>query len=413
MRSATPPSRRLQLAFKIIAIGCGIVLLLAAAHTGSQAMDFATFSSFVANQIQSTSQLQWLFGLIFLSAGIFFVPVMASKQRTFIGDRDLSNDSYVLYLIDKYQIEKNLVLDQHTACDKIFSSINDALAYVHLIECPITDIVAPVSTISAAESSVVEEGQQPPTSESIEAETVGLKNPFLNVQHPADQVLTQTWGDARRLKVSGILGAILFTVVLGGLYYANSNSVRYTPKPIAPITPVLPVAETPNSDQVVAGTIPNQEVTSTNDAKETLKPLVSTPINERWIGTWTAESAKLKLSVTANTLILNGEEFTWTGTRPKGVVQCCLAFYEGSTNKSDLLARIAGAQDSGVTLKPEAQKTLALVNSLGEGNFKRIVFADPYLKKYFFIYDQNFVYRISRDLGDKVDVVIEQLKKQE
>ena len=78
-----------------------------------------------------------------------------------------------------------------------------------------------------------------------------------------------------------------------------------------------------------------------------------------------------------------------------------------------LLARISGAQDTAATLKPEAQKTLTMVNNLSEGNFKRIVFADPFLKKYFFIYDQNFVYRISRDLGDKADVVIEQFKKQE
>jgi hypothetical protein len=41
------------------------------------------------------------------------------------------------------------------------------------------------------------------------------------------------------------------------------------------------------------------------------------------------------------------------------------------------------------------------------------VLADPYLKKHFFIYDQNHVYRISRDLGDKEDVVVEQFKKQE
>ena len=111
--------------------------------------------------------------------------------------------------------------------------------------------------------------------------------------------------------------------------------------------------------------------------------------------------------------MLNEEEFAWTGTRPKGIVQCCLAFYEGATTKSDLLVRIAGAQEHEVVPKPETQKTLALVNGLSDGNFKRIVFADPFLKKYFFIYDQNQVYRISRDLGDKADVVIEQFKKQE
>ena len=137
------------------------------------------------------------------------------------------------------------------------------------------------------------------------------------------------------------------------------------------------------------------------------------PINERWIGMWIQDGGgKQKLLVTANILKFADEQFTWTGVRPKGVLQCCLAFYEGATSKADLIARISGAQDP-VTLKPEAQKNLGLINNLSEGNFKRIVFTDPALKKYFFINDQNFVYRISRDLGDKVDVVVEQYKRQE
>ena len=59
------------------------------------------------------------------------------------------------------------------------------------------------------------------------------------------------------------------------------------------------------------------------------------------------------------------------------------------------------------------QKSFPIVNGLGEGNFKKIVLADPFLRKYFFIYDQNFVYLVSRDVGDKAVLQIEQLKKLE
>ena len=411
MQSPQYQSRQLQLALKIVAIVCGAILLVAATKSVNPFLDLAAFIQFAASQLQSTSQLQWFFGIIFLSAGIFFVPVKANKKKTFVGEKVLSNDAYVLYLIDHYQIEKNLVLDQHITCNKIFPSIQDALAYVHLIECDLK-VTAPVgNNVTSSEAiNIAEENPSQPT-DSVEAEDNVLKNPFINIQSAPEQVMAESWDEARRIKAIGIFGTALFVVVLGGLYYANSNSVQNVPKPVEVATSVTPPTEASNTDQVVSGSIPVQEATRASDAKEALKPL--TPINERWIGTWNAEGAKLKLTVTSNLLKFNEEEFTWTGTRPKGVVQCCLAFYEGATNKSDLLARISGYQEPGVTLKPEAQKTLALVNGLSDGNFKRIVLADPYLKKYFFIYDQNYIYRISRDLGDKVDVVVEQLKKQE
>jgi hypothetical protein len=183
---------------------------------------------------------------------------------------------------------------------------------------------------------------------------------------------------------------------------------------VAAVNPGVPLPLAANSDQVVSGSVVSPEVSSAPESKDGSKSIASIPINERWLGTWISDAgSKQKLLVTTNLLKFNDEEFTWAGTRPKGIVQCCLAFYEGATTKGDLLARISGAQEPSVNLKPEVQKTLALANGLSEGNFKRIVFVDPYLKKYFFIYDQNYVYRISRDLGDKVDVVIEQFKKQE
>ena len=418
MRDTAPQSRGPQVALKITAIICGCILLLVSALSGSASLDFGVFSQFVISQVQSSQQLQWIFGIIFLTAGIVFMPTKAKTIRSFTGTKELSNDSYVLYLVEKYSIEKNLVLDQLTVRNKIFSNVNDALAFAHTIECP-AEISTSVASFASAEvtPATPEEPSPQPIDQSGFADK--LKNPFTNSQASYFQASTlaiegSAWSEAKRIKVTVITGALLVVIVLGGLFYANSHSLRNNVKAIAVPEPVPSTSSTPNSDQLVSGTIATQEASNAPEAKETVKPSTTVPINERWIGLWVPEGGgKKKLSVTASLMKFGDEEFSWTGVRPKGIVQCCLAFYEGATTKADLLARISGAQDTAATLKPEAQKTLTMVNSLSEGNFKRIVFADPFLKKYFFIYDQNFVYRISRDLGDKADVVIEQFKKQE
>lgn len=424
MRDTAPQSRGPQVVLKITAIICGSILLLISAHSGSASLDLGVFLQFIASQLQSSQQLQWLFGIIFLTAGIFFVPIKANSQRSFSGAKELGNDSYVLYLLDKYNIEKNPVLDQLIVGDKIFSNVEDALAFVHTIEQP-AQMSESVPNFASPEitSSIPEESSLRSFNESGFADN--LKNPFANSQFGYSQTAAATiqssaWTEAKRLKVTVIAGVLLFVIVLGGLFYANSQAVRKVVQPVAVIDPALVnpstavTAAAANSDQVVSGAISTQESSNAPEVKDASKPSATVPINERWIGSWIPEGGgKQKLLVTASTMKFGDEEFSWAGVRPKGIVQCCLAFYEGATTKADLLARISGAQDSGATLKPEAQKTLALINGLSDGNFKRIVFADPFLKKYFFIYDQNYVYRISRDLGDKVDVVIEQFKKQD
>jgi hypothetical protein len=396
---------------------CGCVLLLASVHSESSPLDFAALIKFIAEQLQTSAQLQWFFGIIFLSAGIFFIPGKVVSRRSFRGAKELSNDSYVLYLVDKYHVEKSLALDQIIAQDKIFPSIDDALLFIHQLECP-QEINLPLPVKSSIEPSFApREHTKSEVDTQPLSELEALKNPFSTTQVPDPDTHQDARDEARRNRIITVLGIFLFITLLGGLIYAISHSVQpVTPSavPVVPASnPTMALPATQNSDQVVSGSITSQQPLSAAETKDSSKPAVVMPINERWIGMWNQEGGgKQKLLVTANLLKFADEEFTWTGVRPKGVLQCCLAFYEGATSKADLVARISGAQDP-ITLKPEAQKTLGLINSLSEGNFKRIVFADPSLKKYFFINDQNFVYRISRDLGDKVDVVVEQYKRQE
>jgi len=417
MRDTTPQNWRLQLALKFTAVICGCILLLASAHSESASLDFAVLIKFIAEQLQTSAQLKWFFGIIFLSAGIFIIPGKVVPQRSFRGAKELSNDYYVLYLVDKYHVEKNLALDQIIAQDKIFPSIDDALLFIHQLECP-QEINLPLAVKSPIEPSFVPQEQTKPEADTQSlSELETLKNPFSTIQVPDADAHQETGDEARRIRIIIVLGIFLFVTLLCGLIYAISNSVQpVTPSavPVVPASnPTMVLPATQNSDQVVSGSITSQESLGAAETKDSSKSAVVMPINERWIGTWIQEGGgKQKLLVTANLLKFADEQFTWTGVRPKGVLQCCLAFYEGATSKADLVARISGAQDP-ITLKPEAQKTLGLINSLSEGNFKRIVFADPNLKKYFFINDQNFVYRISRDLGDKVDVVVEQYKRQE
>ena len=417
MQDTAPQNWRLQLALKFTAMICGCILLLASAHSESASLDFAVLIKFITEQLQTSAQLKWFFGIIFLSAGIFFIPGKVVPQRSFRGAKQLSNDSYVLYLVDKYQVEKNLALDQIIAHDKIFPSIDDALLFIHQLECP-QEIKLPLPVKPAIEPSFAPQEQTKPEADTQSlSELETLKNPFSTIQVPDTDAHQETGDEARRIRIIIVLGIFLFVTLLCGLIYAISNSVQPVTSSAVPVVPAsnptMALPATQNSDQVVSGSITSQESLSAAEAKDSSKSAAVMPINERWIGTWIQEGGgKQKLLVTANLLKFADEQFTWTGVRPKGVLQCCLAFYEGATSKADLVARISGAQDP-ITLKPEAQKTLGLINSLSEGNFKRIVFADPNLKKHFFINDQNFVYRISRDLGDKVDVVVEQYKRQE
>jgi hypothetical protein len=52
--------------------------------------------------------------------------VVAAK---FKGNKDLNNDSYKLYLVDEFNINKNPVLDKFSCNDKAFDSLELALKY--------------------------------------------------------------------------------------------------------------------------------------------------------------------------------------------------------------------------------------------------------------------------------------------
>ena len=52
-------------------------------------------------------------------------------RLTYTGEADLSNDSYVLFIVKKYKIEKNDVLGKYVVNEKLYVSIDDALNAGH------------------------------------------------------------------------------------------------------------------------------------------------------------------------------------------------------------------------------------------------------------------------------------------
>jgi hypothetical protein len=205
-----------------------------------------------------------------------------------------------------------------------------------------------------------------------------------------------------------IVGSLLYLIILVGMFYALSQNIVgpeivEAPKALEIQGPVETSSSNPN-----ASTEP-----SASDAAPAELNAQTVAINERWLGVWVAEGSGQKLLITPTTIKYGNDEFVWLGARPKGVVKCCPAFYEGSTNKAELLARMQAQQVLLETPTIDTFLNKALVNNLGQGNFKKIVLADPFLRKYFFIYDQNYVYRISRDVGDKSAFIFEQFKRQE
>ena len=411
----TTTSFYLELGLKFVAVICGVILVLASAHKSLTSIDIEILQNYMLEQLGSPAQLKLIVGFILITGGLFFQGGKKYLARSFLGVRDINSDTYQLYLIEKYQIQKNEVIEKIVCQEKLFDSALAALVFADSIEnlsdgIPVKPRLRRSAVTLTASSAVSLESplatatdfsKEP--SDSAASNFSGIRYIFSN-RSKITMARNDAKGNPRRLiKVLLLIGILLYAIVLSGFYFMNFKA-----KQAPAITPVVTLSANDSTNQNFDQSISN---TLSPTAKDELPdPAIATkviavPINDRWLGVWRAENGKQKLSITATALTYGDDEFTWVGIRPKGVIKCCPAFYEGTTTKVDLLTRLGD--------NPEAQKDFALVNGLGEGNFKKIVLADPFLRKYFFIYDQSFVYLISRDMGDKAALQIEQFKKLE
>ena len=385
---------------KLAALLCGVALVVVSIYPENSPFKNTDPSDFVQDQWTLLLQLKWLIGILLIAFGLLYPSRKLPSIPEYSGARDLSQDGYKLYLLNKYRIEKNAVLDQISCHGRLFPNAAEALIFAHGIECPSkrTESVIPldVSAVSAAVNGNPEPNPiNPPQTMVSEAAPIKAADIGLAAQ-PVEK--------NNRMPMVFIL--LLFALVIGGIYYAKTQSKKEEAATVAsPITQL-------NTDQVSSNSTPVAPIPAVEAPVEAGVKPASVPINERWIGTWAAQDNKLKLVITASSFKYGNDDFSWVGVRPKGVIQCCPAFYEGSTSKAVLLERVQ-QQNSNAGFQADQQKTLEVIQALSEGNFKRIVLADPLLRTYFFIYDQNIIYRINRDLGDNASVVVEQFKRPE
>ena len=399
MHDVSQKPQSLERIAKVAALLCGAALVVVSIYPDDSPFKNTDPSDFVQDQWSLLLQLKWLIGVLLIAFGLLYPSRKLLSVPEYSGARDLSQDGYKLYLLNKYRIEKNSVLDQISCHGRLFPNAAEALMFAHGIECP-SKRVEPVIPLDLSTASVAVNASPDPSPiippQTMVSEAAPIK--------AADMGLAaQPVEKSNRLPLVFIL--LLFALVIGGIYYAKTQSKKEEAAPaIGPITQL-------NTDQVAPNSAPAAPIAVEVPVEAAVKP-ASVPINERWIGTWMAQDNKLKLVITASNFKYGNDDFSWVGVRPKGMIQCCPAFYEGSTSKTDLLQRIQ-QQNANAGTQADQQKTLEAVKALSEGNFKRIVLADPLLRKYFFIYDQNFIYRINRDLGDNANVVVEQFKRSE
>ena len=405
----------LELGLKFIAITCGVILVLASAHKSLTGIDIEILQDYMLEQLGSPAQLKLIVGLIFITGGLFFQGSNKRLGRSFSGIRDINSDVYQLYLIEKYQIQKNEVIEKIVCQEKLFDSALAALVFADSIEnlaggAPVKPRLRRSAVTLAASPALTAESSPSPAADFSKEHSDSVASNFPRIRDIFSENSNNTLArnlveknPKRLIKLILLISILLYAIILSGFYFINSKAKQ---APAIASVAALSVNDNANqsADQSISSTLPSPSKEEIPDPAIASKS-VSVPINDRWLGTWRAENGKQKLSITATSLTYGDDEFSWVGIRPKGVIKCCPAFYEGTTTKLDLLARLGD--------NPETQKSFPIVNGLGEGNFKKIVLADPFLRKYFFIYDQNFVYLVSRDLGDKALLQIEQLKKLE
>ena len=399
MHDVSQKPQSLERITKLAALVCGAAFVVVSIYPEDSPFKNTDPSDFVQDQWALLLQLKWLIGLLLIAFGLLYPFRKLPSPLEYSGARDLSQDGYKLYLLNKYRIEKNAVLDQISCHEHLFPSAVEALLFAHGLECS-GKRVEPVIPLNVGTVSATVNGNPDPSPinppETLVSEAAPIK--------AADvELAAQPVEKSNRLPLVFVL--LLFALVIGGIFYAKTQSKKEEATPAtSPITPI-------NADQVAPNSAPVATIPPAEAAVEATAKSAGVPINERWIGTWVAQD-KLKLIITASNFKYGNDNFAWAGVRPKGVIQCCPAFYEGSTSKTDLLQRIQ-QQTPNAGTQADQQKTFETIQSLSEGNFKRIVLADPLLRTYFFIYDQNLIYRINRDLGDNASVVVEQFKRSE
>ena len=307
MQDISQKSRSPQDILKLTALLCGALLIAAPIFSGNVFLSGSTPSQFLQQQVHLLVQLKWFIGLLFIAFGILYTPQKALTEPIYSGPKDIGHDAYKLYLVNKYGIEKNLVLGQLTCRQRLFPSVEEALIYAHELECP-NEYPIRASVPTATESLEEPQSNFSPI-QPVEASSNGpdLVIPFDSqvVSPPVEQ----------RYRLLFLIGLPLLALILLGLYYANTYKVK---EEVAVVAGSVPQS---NTDQVVTNSIPaNASPSAELPVAQAPAKSAVVPINELWVGSWNATGNKQRLVVTSSNFKYGNDDFTWVGVRPKGVI---------------------------------------------------------------------------------------------
>jgi hypothetical protein len=151
-----------------------------------------------------------------LIEAIKITKVEQRAKLAYTGEPILENDSYILYLVNKYAIEKNDVLGKYVLNETLYPSINEALRI----------------------GDALEQAEQEQKRESLEQSAIKAKAD----EQAYREMLTARKSNIKKLLV--VLGVMLVAVVIGRvLYFRFEPTPQDSYQPLAPKgVLVLPIA---------------------------------------------------------------------------------------------------------------------------------------------------------------------------
>lgn len=101
---------------------------------------FGIVGVFVAKNRGVAGRIGFFLGIFLGPLGVIIVALLKegtgiiSSGAVYCGERDVFSDQYRLWLINKYGIQRNLVLDRFVINSQVFENLDDALAFANNLE---------------------------------------------------------------------------------------------------------------------------------------------------------------------------------------------------------------------------------------------------------------------------------------
>ena len=134
MHAVSQKPQSLDRIAKLAALLCGVALVVVSIYPEDSPFKNTDPSDFVQDQWNLLLQLKWLIGILLIAFGLLYPSRKLPSIPEYSGARDLSQDGYKLYLLNKYRIEKNSVLDQISCHERFFPNAVEALMFAHALE---------------------------------------------------------------------------------------------------------------------------------------------------------------------------------------------------------------------------------------------------------------------------------------